>query len=319
MSKKVKERYQQKLSHKEQYGGGTEYEREFLRTPETGPLLTDRLFAEIDDLEFFTPSRIKPYRDRLRRAMSGYPVDMAKISAGLSSYVNSAVEKTPELAMLTASILRAFDHCLLGNYGNTAIEDRQAIGENYFETYAWLNDFHLEDALLISPTALHRYQKHADQITQSALKAWFGYMRRKDKEHPLANSFDELLLYSGVNHPWYYQAYQDRPDKLSAYTGLNQAPFFESEVLTSYTPSYDVANKFCSGTLYHKGQRRLMISGGPDLVAGRTFSSWFAAEEFLTGQYEILCLPNHYTLLTRWEFYTDIAAGFKLERPAQPY
>jgi len=314
MKKNRKKRYQQKLSHKEQYGGGTGYEREFLRNPETGPLTTDPMFGEIDSLEFFAPSRLKYYRDRLKKKMVAYPADLAKIDAGLASYVNSAVEPTRELAVLIQSVQRAFPNCLRDSYEHSPAEIQQAISVGYFESYDWVDAFGIAETDLINPEALRHYQQHADKITMAAIKAWWRYIVRKDADH--APEFEQVLIYQGVNHGEYYKQTQNRPDKLSAYTGLDNFPFFQSELLSSYTLSYDVASKFVSGTLYSKGQRRLMISGHPNMVGGRIFSSWFVSAAFLNGQYELLCLPNPYTLLTNWQHQNEIAAGFALERDA---
>ncbi len=310
--KKQKERYQQKLSHKEQHGGGTGYEREFLRNPETGPLTTDPMYAEIDSLEFFATSRLRYYRQRLNKAMADYQDDLLKINAGLAAYVNSAVEPTRNLALLIRSIQRAFEDRLLENFNQASATEKQAIPASYFENYDWLDDHLFTDEDLISVAAIRHYQQEADRVTTAAVKAWWRFMVRKDPEH--APEFEQVMIYQGVNHSGYYHETQHRPDKLSAYTDLDDFPFFESSLLSSYTLSYDVANKFMSGTLYSKGQRRLMISGNPDMIQGRVFSSWFVSTTFLKGQYELLCLPNVYTLYTNWQYHNEIAAGFNLDR-----
>ncbi|NCD67904.1 hypothetical protein [Mucilaginibacter agri] len=310
MKKNKDDRYQQKLSHKEQYGGG--YEREFLRNPESGPLTTDVMFGEIDSLEFFVPSRLRYYRDRLKKKMAAYPDDLVKIDAGLASYVNSAVEPTRELALLIQSVQGAFPNCLRDNYEHNPAEIQQAISATYFESYDWVDPFEIAATDLIKPESLQHYQKHADKITMAAIKAWWRYLVRKDADH--APEFEKVPIYQGINHGEYYKKTQNRPDKLSAYTDLDHFPFFQSELLSSYTLSFDVASKFVSGTLYSKGQRRLMISGHPDMVGGRIFSSWFVSEAFLNGQFELLCLPNPYPLFTNWQYHNEIAAGFALER-----
>ena len=45
---KNRNRFQIKLSHKSDQNGNSEYDYEFLQTPENGPLVTDDMYAEID-------------------------------------------------------------------------------------------------------------------------------------------------------------------------------------------------------------------------------------------------------------------------------
>jgi len=307
-------RYQRKLSHKDNNKWASEYEQEFLRNPEDGPLVTDELFAEIDSLEYFSASQLKKYRGKLARSMKNYQADYEKIEAGLKSYAKSATVHTMELAILTKSLLIAFSNVLFQNYEQSDESIKQMIKPNHFESLTWLDEYKLEPEYLISTKGLHYYQKRADEITTEALHDWFNFMLNKEGDNSLAQSFDELMVQKGVNKTNYYKEQQQSPDILSTYTGLNNFPFFENCLLSSYTVSYDVASKFMSGTLNTKGQRRVFIDGHPEIITGRILSSWIVSPNFVEGQYEILCLPNQYSLYIVWNYHTEIAAGFSLSR-----
>ena len=54
--------------------------------------------------------------------------------------------------------------------------------------------------------------------------------------------------------------------------------------MTSYTLSIDVSQKFESGTVNHKGQRRLLIDTIIKCIEKRIFSSWIISENFLKMQ-----------------------------------
>lgn len=315
MKKKNREnRFQKKLSHKESNGEASEYAQEFLKTPEDGPLVTDDAYAELDALEYFNKRRLQKFRQRLLSSMSHYPDDLRKIEAGLSSYAHSAVIHTRELAVLVRSLSMTFENILLENYESSDDAIRQVIKASYFDTTDWTIEFDLKPEDLITPDGLRHYRSNADKITISAMNHWLSYMVKKEGENSLAQHYDELFIQKGVNHARYYQEVQLKADMLSAYTGLHHFPFFESDILSSYSISFDVAGKFMAGTINSKGQRRLMIDGHPEMIEGRILSSWMVSPSFIDGQFEILCLPNQFTLYVNWKNYDEIAAGFGLSR-----
>jgi len=317
-SKKRDNRFQKKLNHTEKENEVTEYEVEFLKNPEPGPLIADEIYAELYSLEFFTSKRINNYRTRLTKSMAKFIDDYKKVEAGLASYAVSAVTKTRRLAILVKSITNTYENILLENYHSSGDAIKQLINISYFETLEWIEDFKLDDAELISNAGLRHYRKRANDITIRAMKDWFKYMLKKEGDSSLAQHYEQLIVHKGVNHAKYYKEKQYKTDMLAMYTGMQNEPFFENVILSSYTLSADVAGKFVSGTPYSKGQRRLLIDGNPEIIEGRIFFSWIVSDSFINGQYEILCLPNDYPLLINWKIYDEIFASFALFKNPTP-
>jgi len=314
MKTKKKQRFQKKLNHHESEHGLSEYAMEHLVTPTYGPLKTDDMYAELDSLEFFTENKLSKFRNRLKKSMAKYPNYFLKIEAGLASYASSATKKTKELAILVQSLLSAFENILMENYENTPEIEKQFIPKNYFESFGWLEEFNLKEIDLIQSDALKLYTKRANELTIAAMKEWFFYTLKKNGDMALATNYEQISVNKGVNRAGYYHELQLKPDVLSAYTGIDDAAFFESDLLSSYTLSHHVANKFVSGTINQKGQRRLKVEGHPEMIEDRILSSWIVSPSFLDGQYEILCLPNIYTLRTAGFYSTDLLAGFNLKK-----
>jgi len=233
MKKKQKQRFQQKLSHYESKNQLSEYAIEHLTTPTYGPLITNDMFAELDSLEFFSEKKLEKFSNRLKKVMLKYPNDFMKIEAGLASYVNSASIYTKELAVLVKSLMNTFDNILLENYENTNEANKQFLNIAYFQSTAWVKDFVLMKEDLIQPDALTLYVRRANEITISAIKEWFKFTIKKNGDMMSATCYEEMTVYKGINDPGYYKNLQQKPDVLSAYAGLDDVPFFESDLLSS--------------------------------------------------------------------------------------
>jgi hypothetical protein len=310
---KNRNRLQVKLSHKGDQNGYSEYEHEFLRTPENGPLVTDDMYAEIDSLEYFSDEILLRYRNKFKKLMNRYSDDYIKIEAGILSYVNSSKERTKELAVLVKSILEAYDSIITDEYDKSDESTKQLINRNYFEEFDWLNNFEIHQNDLISKDAINHYVSLANQITNEALIGLIKYTKEKLGNHNAISNYEDLPLYKGVNHSNYYNEKQQKADIISAYSGLENQPYFERLLLTSYTLSIDVSQKFESGTVNHKGQRRLLIDTIIKCIEKRIFSSWIISENFLKMQFEILCLPNSNNIIAHWNSNNTIEASMSLK------
>jgi hypothetical protein len=310
---KNRNRLQIKLNHKSDQNGNSEYEHEFLRTPENGPLVTDDMYAEIDSLEYFSDEILHCYRKKFKNLMNKYSDNYIKIETGILSYVNSSKERTKELAVLVKSILEAYDSIITDDYDNSDESIKQLINRNYFEEFEWLNNFEIHQNDLISKDAIDYYISLANRITNEALIDLFEYIKAKLSDRNTVSNYEDLPLYKGVNHSNYYNEKQQKADMISAYTGLENQPYFERLLLTSYTLSFDVSQKFESGTVNHKGQRRLQIDTIIKCVEKRIFSSWIVSENFLNMQFEILCLPNSNNIIAHWNYNNDIEASMSLK------
>ena len=70
--------------------------------------------------------------------------------------------------------------------------------------------------------------------------------------------------------------------------------YFEKNLLTSYSLSMRVAEKFM---VKRFNNRRAFIEASVEILKNRVFSSYIVSDSFLLNQYEILAIPNSVDLI----------------------
>ncbi|MFN8254191.1 MAG: hypothetical protein U0W24_00790 [Bacteroidales bacterium] len=316
MSKKHK--YQRKLSHKTgSYGTDlTEYDGEILPNPEDGRIQSDGMFHEYYGFDYFTEQVIEKSRKEFKiKVINKIGIeDYEKIESGLKDYALSSSDDkiTPALSLLYFSLFDNNPNILIENYDYQLDEMVHHVPVGYFKRYTFLDSLKYEPNELINKISLKWYAKLAEKITKKYLKKYVRHIRKNQSE-PLIENARTMTIYRGISNDKYYQ--NNDTDILAMYTGAKSGLlFFEKNLLTSYSLSQNVGNKFMVGTLNHKGQRRVLIIGPFAVLKKRIFSSFIVSESFTDEQYELLCFPNFKNLYMYDKKNDEINAEFVLSK-----
>lgn len=228
--------------------------------------------------------------------------DIEKINSGLKDYVFSAVKKSYNLELLKASIINAFGKDLLTlNYFGAGEEVKQIIQPKYFENID--NYLDINSCWLVNPESIIYYQKRAVKYTKDVLTKF--YLK-------LNQDFDDACVYRGQGNIKYYKnkMVENSSDIISTYTGITEPfPFFERQILNSYSLNNRVAEKF----MMHKNNtRRAFIVAELNCIIDNIFSSFIISDIFIDGQYEFLCLPNEKDLFIVEDDNDEICAEYRI-------
>jgi hypothetical protein len=131
--------------------------------------------------------------------------------------------------------------------------------------------------------------------------------------------FEKTEDFTSIDKSWliksnkvlYYQDLKDNSsDIISTFSGIDEPfPFFERQLLNSYTLNFVVAEKFM---LNKYNQRRVILTAELDSIIDNIFSSFIVSDLFVDGQYEILCLPNENDLFISEDVNDIIAAEYHI-------
>ncbi|MBB6324792.1 hypothetical protein FHS59_000407 [Algoriphagus iocasae] len=295
----------------------TDYEENFIRTPVYGPYENDSLFDTYHGFEFFETEYIDKSIEEFNRFVikkCKIPVnDYDKIEKGILAFTNSSTKIHRDSALLYKSLVKAYPDILLNKYNESDESIKQLVKENYFEALERFDSIKFTDDELIPGTSLRIYQKSAEAITLKKLKRWVEYCVLKDGDNAWAPKLERILIYRGINNKSYYKRIKNTKDFLSLYKSLDDDfPFFERNLLTSYTLSPNLAEQFMVGNPKDKSERRVFVEGHTEIIESRMFTSFLVSPNFRDAQYEIICLPDERKLKIRTDFDNEIHANYTI-------
>jgi hypothetical protein len=293
-----------------------EYEENFIVSPEHGPYQSDPLFDIYYRFEFFSTLRIeesiKEFTAAIKRKKID-PSDFEKIENGIKSFTNSSTVVNKDLALLYKSILISNPDILINKLRGQEEYVQQLISEEYFESFDKLNSFVFPSKELISKKSLDIYSGCATYITKKRLKEWVKYSIDNDGDSSWADKYDQINIYRGINNKSYYINSVSITDFLSLYKNLDDDfPYFERNLLTSYTLSPNLAEKFMVGNPRQRSNRRVMVETQPEGIDGRILSSFLISPNFRDSQLEFICFPEMDDLKIRTELDIDLLTYFIL-------
>jgi hypothetical protein len=270
-------------------GGVTEYDSEFLPTPEPGPYELDEGFDKIFNFDILQELVIKYHKKFIKETTKKIdPNDFHRIELGLKAYVKSSTKKSIELNILKVSITNAYGDILLNSFQQADEGVRQFYGNSYFES---IEELFVEAESIINAQSIMTYRKLATKYT---LKCISEFLKKTDSVWDL----EDLEVFRGLGN---YQYYKRKPSKnvidfISKFSGIGKEPFeyFERQIFNSFTISERLAERFM---VQKTNRRRAKITTTLKVVSANMFSSFIVCDKFNINQYEILCLPfsnRHY-------------------------
>lgn len=312
MSKK----YQKELDHiREDDFDITEYEEHFIRNPDFGPYESDDMFDTYHGFDFFTIEYILQSIEEFKALTKQCGLsdeDYQKIESGIAAFTQSSTVPKKETAILYKSLLRAFPDIIHHKFHKEEEEVTQLFQGQYFETFERFDIFSIEEEDLISESAIEIYYDCSNAISIKRLREWVKYSIEKDGDSAWAGNVDQIYVYRGINNKSYYKRLKrTQKDFLSLYKNLDEDfPFFEKNLLTSYTLSPNLAEQFMVGNPRQKSERRVLVEGYTEIIEDRVFSSFLVSPNFRDAQLEFICLPDQKDLKIRTNFDNEVYASF---------
>ncbi|HEY5534395.1 MAG TPA: hypothetical protein VIL99_05615 [Ignavibacteria bacterium] len=309
--------YQKRLSSKARTdlsSDRSDYEELLLPNPEKGPWACEESYVEILDLEFFTPKKLKEYRknfyDNITKHISVR--ELLKIESYIKSFTNCLKNNDDDknIIALKKSLLKN-TNILLKHFNNTSNIHKQFIPEDYFENSNLYYKKRLSNSKSILEENLNHYRNIANKYTIECLIEYGEFLKEKHI-NDLTNDYGDVLIYRGLNNSFSTNKSKSKKNILSIYSKFNEPElYFESNILTSYTLCWNVAEKFM---VAFKGRRRAKLYGDSKVLENRILSSFIISTAFLERQYEILVLPNEYDLFISEQKNDEDYAEFMIER-----
>ncbi len=292
----------------------TEYEENFIRNPQFGPYENDEQFDIYHRFEFFHPAFIGNSVSEFKALTKKCGLskkDYETIEKGILAFTNSSTVPSLDSALLYKSLIKKEPNILLNKFEREGEEITQLVQSNYFETFERFDSFSFNETDLIPENSLQIYMDCAEEITLKRLKEWVEYSVSKDGDHAWAEHYERILIYRGINNKSYYNRLKSRKDFLSLYKSLhNDFPFFEKNLLSSYTLSPNLAEQFMVGNPRKKSERRVIVEGHVEIIENRILTSFLVSPNFRDAQFEIICLPDERNLKIRTDFDNAIHANF---------
>ena len=314
-------RFQKKLSTKGRTDLGTDltdYDITFIANPTAGPFRIEEGFDEIYNLEYFSNDLLEKSRAQFRKRI------IAKIGINDYTKIENAVEsfvKTPKndknIFALKKSIFTETPSIIDFNIDTDVYtkEEIQHLRPDLIEKFDQY-EFSLTADEEISYSSIELYAEIAEKITKKYLKLYAAYCNKKSQGHDVIGEYEDIYVCRGFNNKFYYNPNNEYPDAISLYTNSSQGEhFFERNLLTSYTICPNVAEKFM---VAFKTRRRMFIKANISCIGERMLSSFIVSDKFDSGQYEILCLPNHENLYIFEQVNNEDFAFFNLSLNNNP-
>lgn len=206
-----------------------------------------------------------------------------RIESGLKEFTQSASSKSLNLQLLKASILNAYgENFITSKYECCSEEIKQLYPKNYFENVEGFLE--IDKSWLIKDKYIIKYVEKAQKHSQKVLL--------KFTEKTKFFDFDAAQLFRGYGNSQYYkqEISEDKLDFLSVFSFLGEPiPFFERQILSSYSINFRVAEKFM---ILRNNERKALVKLDLEKSIENTFSSFIVSDAFVENQYEFLCLPN---------------------------
>lgn len=307
-----------------------DYELHSLPTPKEGPYILDEGFDVIygyDKLLNLVKATQEQFRKEILKII---PVeDLDKIESGIKEYVYPCKEAFKMKDILKASILNCYGKDLLTqNYDLENDDIKTIIKPYYFENLEKLFE---PDFVLIPNESIKTYRQCAQKHSMDCISNWLKIL----KDDKIEKKFEDLEFYRGINNFKYFkteikknkelknerrnidEAFPKKKgiikliteieskyplDYLSIFSGIGKEgfPFFERQLLSSYSLNSRVSEKFMvaigkigkNNTNKNTSTRRSIISVNISIVIRNMFSSFIVCDKFIEGQYEFLTLPS---------------------------
>ncbi len=289
--------------------GVTEHESNFMPAVKGGKKRLDPGFENIYGYELL-PGIVQHYRDLFNIAVKKKisADDLKRIDDGLLAYATSSTADNENLKLLKASILRSMDDNMLTHLYDKADDGvKQIMPPTYFENVDDLME--IDENRLIKAESINLYKKFAIKYTLLALKKFHQKLNNETE-------FETFEVARGQGNYMYYNTpiEDNRPDGLSVFTGigLEGCPFFERQLLNSYSINRRVAEHFM---VMGNNTRKYIIDTHIFHVLPNLFSSFVVCEYIDDKQYELLCIPNSNDLYIQERLNTDIVTEFILGEP----
>lgn len=115
----------------------TEYEDNFLLTPDYGPHQSDTQFDTYHCFEFFSKDYLKSTYEEFKETLLNYDGinsdHLEKIEKGIKAFTDSSTKLLKDSALLYKSILLAYPDIITKKYDQSDEEIKQLIPREYFE------------------------------------------------------------------------------------------------------------------------------------------------------------------------------------------
>jgi len=275
------ERYQERLSDKAADGELNDYEANFIPAPASGPFQTPEQLQEALGLDFFSPARLEQARATFRSQFTAAEEPaLTAMEEGLRAYVLSATQATEPLLQLKLSAVQAGDEL------KAALQDGHpnlcALEQHKPELLT-----RFADAPEITPAFLSKYARITRQVVKEVLIEHAQFLETDMPD--FSHEYQGIDIFRGIYNHTYYDGQPAEPDFLSLYTDTEGArlPYWEPEILNSYSLSFDLAERFM---VYRKNQRRAKITGTYANIEHRLLASFITSSSFAEGQFELLVL-----------------------------
>lgn len=311
MSKK----YQRELDHIPNHDSDmTQYEENFIQNPDFGPYESDDIFDTYHGFDFFSDDYISESINEFKSLTKECDLsneDYEKIEICIAAFTKSSTVPNKETAILYKSLLNTFPDILLTKFNNTDEQTAQLFQGEYFETFERFEKFDVLEEDLIPEDAIKIYYECANTIILKKLNEWAKYNLDNDDDGAWAGNVNQIPIYRGINNRSYYQKKNSQKDFLSIYKDLgDDFPFFEKNLLTSYTLSPNLAEQFMVGNPKYKSERRVLLQGYTEIIEDRIFSSFLVSPNFRNAQLEFICLPDEKDLKIKTNFDNELYASF---------
>lgn len=258
----------------------------------------DSIFA-YDILQTLIEDSRKSFEDDIRCNIRKR--SFKQINSGLEDYVKSSTFKSHNLDLFKASILNALGEDILTHKYDVADENtQQIIPRTYFENVEEL--LKIDKSWLIKSKDIVFYQNKARYYTEKVLSEFY-----KNE-----SNLEFIPAFRGQGNIHYYKndMKNNKSDIISIFSGIKEPiPFFERQILNSYTINFVVADKFM---LNRYNQRRAKLIAELDVIIENTFSSFVVSNIFQDRQFEILTLPNEKDLFIFEDKSDELSAEFHI-------
>lgn len=314
-------RFQKKLSAKGRTDLGTDltdYDITFIANPTAGPFRIEDGYEGIYGLEYFSEDILQKSQNEFRKIVIKKigEDNFLKIEKAIESFVRTP-KNDENIFALKKSIFADNQSIVYFNFDGDGYtrEEIQHLRPDLIE-YFDPNEFVITNEQEILYGAVEEYLQIAEKITKKYLKKYAEYCNERSDGHDVITDYEDISVYRGFNNKFYYNSNNKYPDAISLYTNsVHGEHFFERNLLTSYTICQNVAEKFM---VAFKTRRRMFIKANISCIENRIFSSFIVSDKFDAGQYEILCLPNHFNLYIFEQVNNEEFAFFNLSLSNAP-